>query len=341
MTSSALSFFAPYIAIVAALLGLLAATVIYKEKRKKKKMICPLQANCDKVVHSTHSTTMGISNELLGIFYYVTIGALYALMLAWPQYFATAGIKYAMLLMTLGGVVLSLYFVALQALVIRAWCFWCILSALASFLLGAYLFWLIDPQTLSLIGEHRTLWVIVHSFGFILGVGGATITDVFFFKFMKDHRITVAEKETMDTVSGVIWAGLAVAVLSGLMLFLPEQARLSDSPKFLLKTIVVGVVIVNGLALNFLVAPAMHRLSFEGTPPARRFRRLAFALGGISIVSWYGAFILGSVRSIGVYSFSHGLIGYGAILLAVVVGSQLFERRAASGYHALPETIKE
>ncbi len=335
------SFFTPYIAIVASLLGLLAAITIFIEKRKKKKMICPLQANCDKVVHSTHSTTFGISNELLGILYYLVIGSLYALILAWPEFFATAGIHYLMLLMTFVGVILSVYFVILQAFVIRAWCSWCMLSAVACFALGACLFGLIDAATLELIASHRTLWIIIHSFGFILGVGGATITDVFFFKFMKNHQIAVDEKSTMDTLSGVILAGLAVAVLSGFMLFLPEQARLAVSAKFLVKVVVVGVVIINGIALNLLVAPRMHRLSFEGTKPARSFRRLAFALGGISIVSWYTAFILGSLRHLGEYSFVHGLIGYAAILIAVVVGSQIFERIAVRHYHALPENQEE
>ena len=158
-----------------------------------------------------------------------------------------------------------------------------------------------------------------------------------FFKFMKDHQISEDEKDTLDTITRVIWFGLSIIMVSGLMLFLPEHARLGDSPKFLLKMVVVSIVTLNGVALNLLVAPRMRQLSFEGTKPARHFRRLAFALGGISIVSWYIAFILGSVRSLGVYSFSHGIFGYGAIILAVLIGSQIFERMVVAKYHALPD----
>ena len=74
------------------------------------------------------------------------------------------------------------------------------------------------------------------------------------------------------------------------------------------------------------VAPYMRRLSFEGTVPARKFRRLAFALGGISFTSWYLAFFLGSLRKIHLV-FWHALLGYGILLLAVIVGSQIMERK--------------
>ena len=211
------------------------------------------------------------------------------------------------------------------------------MSAIASSALGVLLFWNIDSSVFSLVGEHRLWWLIAHGLGFIIGVGGATFSDIFFFQFLKDHKISDEEKNTFDTLSGVIWIGLAILVISGLMLFLPEQARLGASPKFLLKVVVVSVIAVNGLALNLFVAPRLRQLSFEGTKPARAFRRLAFALGGISIVSWYMAFILGSLRHIGPHSFPEGVVGYVCILTAVVIGSQLFERFMVRGYHSIGE----
>lgn len=330
------------VAILASLAGLWASLRIFNEKKKKKKLVCPLRANCDKVVHSTHSATFGIPNEMLGMLYYCLIGMAHAALLSLPHLVDGAPVRYAMLLASLVGVVLSIYFLALQAIVIRAWCSLCLVSAAASVVLGLSLFSLVNADTVAAIGEHRTLWIIVHSIGFILGVGAASITDIFFFRFLKDHQVSEEEKGTLEALTGVIWAGLAVLVISGLMLFLPEQARLADSPKFLLKTVVVGAIVMNGLALNLFVSPRMRQLSFEGTKPARRFRRLAFALGGISIVSWYAAFVLGSLRHLGSYSFAEGLVGYGALLLVVGIASQLFERLAVRGYHAIsanPESL--
>lgn len=324
------------IALLAGLIGLWAALHIYQDKRKKKKLMCPLRANCDKVVHSTFGSTFGIPNDLLGVLYYTVIAVLYAGKVAFPELFGGVVVSYGLLIVTVVGVLMSIYFVALQAIVIRAWCSLCLVSAFASTVLGLTLFWNIDASVISLIGTHKVWWAIVHGVGFVLGVGGATFSDIFFFRFLKDHQISEEEKDTFDTLSAVIWVGLAILVMSGLMLYLPEQARLDMSAKFLLKVLVVGVIVVNGLALNLFVSPRMRQLSFDRAKPARAFRRVAFALGGISIVSWYIAFLLGSLRHIGPHSFVSGALGYGCILLAVIIGSQVFERIVVSGYHAIP-----
>ena len=322
-------------AILASLCGLWAALHIHRTKRAKKKLVCSLQANCDKVVHSIHATTFGIPNELLGIGYYVVIGSLHALTVLYPSIFAVAGVYYVIFLATLGGVLFSLYLVALQAIVIRAWCTWCLISALANIILGLCLLGLPMQGLIPLFAGQRTAWILIHSIGFILGVGAATITDIFFFKFLKHHQITQEEKGILDTLTSVIWAALATLVVSGLILFLSDSARLGSSPKFLLKVVAVLGIVVNGVLLNLFVAPRMRLFSFEGTKPARRLRRLAFALGAISITSWYSAFVLGSLRHIGEYSFTEGLIGYGALLGLVVIGSQLFERVVVRHYHAI------
>jgi hypothetical protein len=129
----------------------------------------------------------------------------------------------------------------------------------------------------------------------------------------------------MDTFSTIIWAGLGILIVSGIALYLPEQVRLAVSSKFLLKLVVVGVIIVNGILLNMIVSPYMRRLTFSKEVPARRFRRLAFALGGISFTSWYLAFFLGSLRKIHI-AFLPAVLGYGVLLVGVVIGSQIMER---------------
>lgn len=329
------SLLAPFVALIAALCGVWVSFSIFHSKRLKKKLVCPLRANCDKVVHSIHATSFGIPNDVLGILYYLFVAVLYAGKISFPEFFGVPVVSYVLLAVTLIGVLMSIYFIALQAIVIRAWCTLCLASAFLSTTLGIMLFFTVSPETLLLIGYHKKWWLIIHGLGFILGVGGATFSDIFFFRFLKDHQISEEEKRTFDTLTNVIWVGLAILVLSGLMLFLPEQARLGVSPKFLLKVVVVGVIAVNGLALNMFVSPRLRQLSFDGAKPARHLRRLAFALGGISIVSWYIAFLLGSLRHIGRFSFHEGVLGYALIIVGVVVGSQIFERLVVRGYHAL------
>ncbi len=307
----------------ASLLGLIVSLYIYQKKKQKKALICPRESNCEKVVHSTHSTTFGIGNELLGVVFYVLQGALWTSVLLVPS-IATAWYVFGIVVVTILGALFSIYLIALQALVIRAWCMWCLGSALATLLLVIALFGLPTEGFFALLASQRILWVIVHNIGFILGLGGATITDVFFFRFLKDFKISDEEKGTMDTLTNLIWVGLMVLVVSGLMLYLPEQARLDVSSKFILKVIVVGVIILNGLLLNLRVAPRMRTFSFDRTAPARHFRRLAFALGAVSFMSWYTAFLLGSLRTINM-PLGRGLVIYLCVVVAAVIGSQVFE----------------
>lgn len=308
---------------IGSLLGLIVSLYIYRTKRKKTKLICPRESNCEKVVHSTHATTMGVPNELLGILFYITQAALWTGLLLVPE-LATPWYLFTLVILTIGGVLFSIYLIALQALVIHAWCAWCLGSAVATGLLTVALFCIPTEGLFTLLGAQRTWWIIVHNIGFILGLGGATITDIFFFRFLKDQKISEEEKGTMDTLTNVIWVGLAVLIVSGLMLYLPDQLRLNESPKFLLKVVVVGVIVINGLLLNLKVAPRMRSFSFDETIPARHLRRLAFALGAISLTSWYTAFFLGSLRRIHVV-FGHGILIYLGIVVVAVIGSQIFE----------------
>lgn len=312
-----------YLGTIGAIIGLVVSLYIYRQKRKKKALICPREGNCEKVVHSTHATTLGIPNELLGVTYYTIIGVIYAIVLVYPA-LLTAPVLWVLTMMTCFGALFSIYLIALQGLVIRAWCAWCLGSAFATGLLVVALFGHDMTDLFAVLHGQRLWWIIIHNIGFILGLGGATITDIFFFRFLKDGTISESEKGTMDTLSNVIWVGLAILVVSGLMLYLPEQSRLDVSPKFLLKVIVVSVLTINGVFLNLLVAPRMRSFSFLQTEPARHFRRIAFALGAISITSWYTAFLLGSLRTINL-PLREGVGIYIAIVIAAVVGSQIFE----------------
>ena len=312
-----------YLGIIGAFIGLVVSSYIYRQKKKKVKLVCPREASCEKVVHSTYGTTFGIGNDVLGIAYYTVVGIIHVAMVVFPG-IAIGPVVWVLTLMTISGALFSLYLIALQAIVIRAWCMWCLGSAFGTLLLVLSLFSLESTTLFPLLASQKLLWVIVHNIGFILGLGAVTITDIFFFRFLKDEKISEEEKGTMDTLTNVIWVGLAILVISGIMLYLPEQARLDASPKFMLKVVVIGVVIINGLLLNMKVAPRMRSFSFSDTVPARHFRCLAFALGAVSLTSWYVAFFLGSFRKIHL-SFLGGLGVYVGLVVCAVIGSQIFE----------------
>lgn len=179
------------------------------------------------------------------------------------------------------------------------------------------------------LGSARPFILIGHLIGLAMGVGGATVSDFLFFRFLKDLKISHAEAGVLNLVSKVIWVGLILLIISGIGLYLPEAERLNQSSKFLTKMIVVAVVLVNGIALNLIVAPKLKKISFEKKHEhvpgeLRRLRRIAFALGAVSFVSWYSALLLGALRGLP-YSFPTVLAAYLAVLFAGIVGSQIAE----------------
>ncbi len=311
------------IAFVACMVGVFISLYMYIKKSRHQKLACPRDNPCDTVLHSRFGRTFGLPNEALGIIYFFSVSLLLYLVTISTVY--TTAFLYVLFFFLVFGGLFSLYLVGLQAFVIKSWCAWCLGIAFTNLVLILSLSQLSFATIIPMLASQKVWWVIVHNIGFILGLGSATITDIFFFRFLKDNIISQEEKETMDTLTNVIWVGLGVLIISGLALFLPEQARHAVSSKFLLKVVVVGVIVLNGLLLNMFVGPHMRRLSFEGTVPARRFRRLAFALGGISFTSWYLAFFLGSLRKINI-DFKTALIGYAVLLVCVIIGSQIAER---------------
>lgn len=320
------------ISVLACLFGIGISVYMYLKKSRHQKLACPRDNPCDLVLHSHFSKIFGIPNELLGIAYF--LGVLVLIFL--PLFgFSAAWDLYILFFMLVVGGLFSVYLIGLQAFVIRAWCAWCLGIALTNLVLIISLSAIPTSLFAPLLDSQKLWWVILHNIGFILGVGSATVTDVLFFRSIKDGSVSVEEKGTMDILTNIIWVGLAILVVSGLALFIPEQTRLATSSKFLLKVVVVSVIIVNGLLLNMFVAPYMRRLSFEGTVPARKFRRLAFALGGISFTSWYLAFFLGSLRKISL-DFNMALWGYLTILVLVIIGSQIMERRVTKMHLTKP-----
>jgi hypothetical protein len=164
-----------------------------------------------------------------------------------------------------------------------------------------------------------------------IGIGSATLADILFFRFLKDFKISPWESDVFKTLSEIMWFALAFILFSGLGLFFSDTATYLHSAKFLAKTVIVGVIIGNGAILNLYITPRFlmmftdNRDLFE-SPRSTGLRHIAFALGAVSLVSWYSAFILGSMESSRA-SFPILLAGYGIILCGSLLVSQVLEMR--------------
>jgi uncharacterized membrane protein len=301
---------------------------IYHKQRTGEKLVCFVGRDCDAVIKSEYASFLGVANTIWGMIYFSFTGLAYLAHIVYPQ-IGTPIFILSAIMITSAAFLFSIYLIFIQMFALRQWCEWCLLAGAISALIFFLAISEYNFNLLPILAANKDLIVMIHTFAAAIGVGAATIADVFFFKFLKDFRISEEESNILKIISNIIWVTLAAIVLSGLGLYLPEMAALNNNPKFLVKVIGVIVLILNGAVLNLIIAPRLINISFGAkhrhTPGELHLsRKFAFALGAISITSWYFVFFLGAVRQLA-FSFSQILSAYLALLIFSVLVSQFVE----------------
>ncbi|MBT5808279.1 vitamin K epoxide reductase family protein [Candidatus Uhrbacteria bacterium] len=318
-----------YIYIVFVAFGgfILSVYLHHKKRQKSEQFICPLRGKCSEVIQSNYSKFFGIPVELLGMAYYGLIAVGYGALIGFNV--VSVWLAAILLLATTGAFAFSLYLTFVQIAALRKFCTWCLLSASFS----TAIFVLAVSGSLELVipflDQYHSVFVLIHVLAMALGLGAATLTDVFFFKFLKDYLISEQESAILSTISEFIWFALGLILMSGLALFLPEASTLLETPKFLAKILIVVVIITNGAILNLVLQPKLIKISFHKKHDHKdgeltRARRLAFLLGPISFVSWYTAFILGSLKDVPL-ELTEILGIYASFLVLGILGGRFIE----------------
>ena len=289
------------ILIFAAFGGFLISFYISHKKRANEKLVCPLDADCGAVIHSDYSVFLGLPVEMLGMAYYGVVAIAYGVFLMFPGLMSSFAV-FSVLALSTAAFLFSMYLTSIQIFAIKQICSWCLISAGLS---TAIFFTTLAGSEfgfLSLLAEYKWIILMLHLFGFAIGLGAVTITDVLFFKFLRDFKISEFESDILRTLSQIIWFALAVLIISGLGLYLPQMDALHQSGKFLAKMAVVAMIIVNGIFLNIAISPKLINISFGGKHEHKggelgRLRRLSYASGAISLTSWYYASALGMAQN--------------------------------------------
>lgn len=311
---------------------------IFKKKRQPKPMVCMLGADCNKVVKSEFSSFMGIGLEFYGIAYYSLSMLFYAAAFVWPDAIALEA-KFVATGFAMSAFLFSCYLTFVQAFYIKSWCSWCLTSAATStiiFLLAIGGDIAANLNFVPLLLEWRDAITALHLLGFALGIGGATVADLVFFRFMKDFYISESERDIIRSLSQALWVGLLIVTISAVGLYLPAEA--GQATYFWPEMALLLLIALNDALLGLLVMPRLVAAASNHkvlrVAEVSSLRRIAFALGSASFVTWYAAFsaVLGEGKNIDVASF------FGWYVLALVVAilfSQMVERR----YHeAAPST---
>ncbi len=106
------------------LVGLLISTFLFYEYSLSGPIVCPVGSGCDIVRSSPYSNFWGISLPIWGMGFYLTMAI-----------FAVFRLVKLQLLLALGGFAFGLYLTFLEVFVIGAFCFWCVLSFIISFVI--------------------------------------------------------------------------------------------------------------------------------------------------------------------------------------------------------------
>lgn len=122
---------------VLALIGICEAIYLAYCRSKNRIPVCIIGDKCGSIWESPYSRTFGVPNEILGIIFYSIVANIeWVIFLGNISPLVLAG-EYAVIL---SGFIMSCYFLYLEWRIIRAWCFWCTLSAVIVWVMVAVRF---------------------------------------------------------------------------------------------------------------------------------------------------------------------------------------------------------
>lgn len=110
-----------------AAIGISETAYLVRQRVTAERPVCPIGGGCLTVLSSGYNRTFGVHNDLLGMLFYVSMCAVTALLVIGSGASAILTVLAAANLAA--ATLMSAYFFFLQWRVIRAWCFWCLMSA--------------------------------------------------------------------------------------------------------------------------------------------------------------------------------------------------------------------
>ena len=131
--------------------------------------------------------------------------------------------------------------------------------------------------------------------GFIIGLGAVTVIDIHGFLGRRSSYWTEATTRTHKVTKPLIWVGIFLAILGGILFF--RNDPFSRVPTYL--ALISIVLVSNGLFLSFRVSPYLLGKEKEGRAgellPSSWQRKIMIGLvlsdlgwwGSLALVVWY------------------------------------------------------
>lgn len=112
---------------ILAVIGIGEALYLAYMRRKARIPVCIVGSDCGVIWKSRYSKTLGVPNEILGVIFYITV-AIFEWLIFSGSTLSLLAVGESVILVF--GFLMSCYFLYLEWRVLRAWCFWCTLSAM-------------------------------------------------------------------------------------------------------------------------------------------------------------------------------------------------------------------
>ena len=175
----------------------------------------------------------------------------------------------------------------------------------------------------------KTGLLLLHLLGLVLGVGTATLLDLFIARSLRSGRFSEEQFEFIRFASRFVFAGILLLWISGLSFLLYyyfENPTGLENPKVWAKISIVAILSLNGLYIHKQVLPELKRNAgssiFHGTSKAKRSMMLVS--GSVSVVSWYAPLVIGTAKELNfTVSAPAILIAYTVALALAILASHV------------------
>ena len=111
-----------------AAIGISETSYLIRKRVAAQKPVCPIGEGCEIVLASRYNRMLfGMPNDIAGMIFYILVAVICALIVL-EAYFILR-LVLAMELLLIAASIMSTAFLYIQWRVIKAWCFWCVMSA--------------------------------------------------------------------------------------------------------------------------------------------------------------------------------------------------------------------
>ena len=181
-------------------------------------------------------------------------------------------------------------------------------------------------NSITFLAEYKQFVTIGHVLFVVIGMGGAVVADILFSFFAANKKLSALEIKIMKKLSQIVLFALFGIIVTGIAIFFSDPVKYINSVKFLTKMTVVFTLCINGFLLHKYVFTRLGIVGYLVDKKYTTLRKLSFALGSISLLSWLTAMSLGVLDRVSI-TYIQAISIYFCVLVIGIVISQVLRKK--------------